>query len=56
MKLIKVQAKKTYVGKDGKEHHYYNYFVEMANGKRIQIKCAYAEDYAKLDLVAEYVR
>ena len=43
MKLIKVQAKKTYVGKDGKEHHYYNYFVEMANGKRIQIKCAYAE-------------
>ena len=56
MRLIKVQSKKTYVGKDGKEHHFYNYYLEMNNGKRVQIKAAYNDDYAKLDLVAEYVR
>ena len=56
MKLIKVQSKKTYLGKDGNNHNYYNYFVELDNGKRLQIKCAYSDDYPKLDLVAEYVR
>lgn len=56
MKIIKKQSKEMYKNKNGKEVHYYNYYVQLENGKRIQIKCAFQDDYRALDCVAEYVR
>lgn len=55
MKVIKVKSKKTYTGADKKEHHYYNYYLECENGKRIGIKCVDSSDYARLDMIAVYV-
>ena len=54
-KLLKVRSKQTYKGKDGKERHYYNYFLELDNGKRYQIKPSFEKDLAVLDALAEYV-
>lgn len=57
MKLIKKQSKQTYVNsKTGKESHYYNYFLEVDNGKRIQIKASYKDDVKLLDLISTYER
>lgn len=57
MKLIKKQSKQTYVNsKSGKEAHYYNYFLEIDNGKRIQIKASYKDDVKLLDLLSIYER
>lgn len=56
MKVVKKQSKKTYKAKDGKERHYYNYFLQLENGKRIQIKCSFDKDYIALDTVCEYER
>ena len=56
MKLLKIQSKKTYVNKSGVEKHYYNFVLETDNGKRIVIKPLNNKDFAKLDMVAEYVR
>ena len=55
MKVIKVQGKQTYKNKQGVEKHYYNYYLVCDNGKSIQIKCQFDTDYARLDMVAEYV-
>ena len=38
MKVVKKQSPKTYQDKNKKEHHYYNYFLQCDNGKRILIK------------------
>lgn len=54
-KLIKTKSKSIYVGKDGKEKHYYNYWLVLNNGKRYQIKVAFEKDLAVLDAIAEYV-
>lgn len=54
MKLVKKQSKQTYKNKEGKEKHYYNYFVELDNGKRVQIKPAFRDDTRTLDAVSEY--
>lgn len=54
--IIKRQAKKTYTTKDGKERHFYNYYVQLENGKRVQVKCAFDDDYRVLDAVAKYER
>lgn len=57
MKLVKKQSKQTYVSnKDGKEHHYYNYYLEDDNGKRVQIKCVYTADVKVLDFLSTYER
>lgn len=56
MEVIKVVSKKTYVGNDGKEHHYVNFYLQCNNGKRIAIKCVNKEDYSRLDMVATYVK
>lgn len=54
MKVIKKQQAKTYKAKNGKEYHYYSYYLETENGKRIPIKPAFEEDYIKLDMVSTY--
>lgn len=54
MKLVKKQSKKTYLNKDKKEVHYYNFFIETDNKKRIQIKPAFEQDARALDVLAEY--
>lgn len=54
-RLIKTKSKQTYKGKDGKEHNYYNYWLEFENGKRIQIKAVFTQDNSRLDMVADYL-
>lgn len=54
--IVKRQSKKTYKNKDGKERHFYNYYVELENGKRIQVKPAFDKDYVVLDSVCLYER
>lgn len=57
MKIVKRQSKGTYKSKvNGKEYHYYNYYLELENGKRIQVKCAFDKDYVALDTVCVYER
>lgn len=56
VQLIKKQSKETYKDKNGNEKHYYNFFVQSENGKRIQIKCCFKEDIARLDMLATYER
>jgi hypothetical protein len=55
MKIIKVISKQTYVGKNGKTYHYNNYAIVLPNGRKIQIKPSFVNDYAMLDAVAEIV-
>ena len=55
LKIIKTKSKQTFKNKEGKEKHYYNYWLELPNGCRIQIKTAFKNDTSKLDLLAEYV-
>lgn len=57
MRLLKVKSKQTYVSdKTGKERHFYNYFLEAENGKRIQIKPCFSDDVKALDVLAVYER
>lgn len=53
--LIKRQSKEIYKGKDGKEHHYYNLYLELESGKYIQIKAVFDNDKAILNALAKYV-
>lgn len=55
MKIIKVISKQTYTGKNGKVYHYNNYAIVLPNGRKIQIKPAFVNDYAILDAVAELI-
>ena len=52
MRLIKKQSKKTYQGKDKKDYHYDNYYLELDNGKRVAIRTFKVEDLKTLDAVA----
>lgn len=54
MRLIKRQSNQKYKNKNGEEKHYYNYFLELDNGKRIQVKPSFVDDKRTLDAVAEY--
>lgn len=56
VRLLKKQSKQTYKNKNGKEVHFYNYYLESDNGKRIQIKCAFKEQTQLLDMIADYER
>lgn len=56
MKVIKKQSKTTYETKEGKENHYYNYFLVLDNGKSIAIRPSFSKDYARLDTISEYVK
>ena len=55
MKVIKKQGK-AYKNKEGKEAHYYNYFLLLENGKTIAIRPSFSKDYARLDTISEYVK
>ena len=55
MKVIKKQGK-VYKNKEGKESHYYNYFLLLENGKTIAIRPSFSKDYARLDTISEYVK
>lgn len=55
-KVIKRQSKGTYTNKEGKEVHYYNYYLQTENGKRIQIDAHFKDDVKKLDFIAEFER
>lgn len=52
MNLIKKQSKQTYKNKEGETKHYYNYFLQLDNGKRVQVKPAFKEDTRTLDAIA----
>lgn len=54
--LFKKQSQQTYNNKNGKECHYYNYWLGNAEKPLVQIRCAYADDYAKIDMLAIYVK
>lgn len=55
MELIKRQSKATYTStKSGKECHYYNYFLQLDNGKRVQIVARFKEDVRVFDTIAKY--
>lgn len=56
MRVIKIQSKKTYKGKDNKDYHYINFFLELDNGKRVAIRTFTPEDLAYLEAVAVYER
>lgn len=56
MTVIKKQGNKTYKGKDGKEHKYINYYLQLDNGKRIAIRTVNASDLKVLEGVAIYER
>ena len=56
MKLIKKLSNKTYEGKDKKQRHFVNYFLELDNGKRVLVKCVKNDDYKLFEAVAVYER
>lgn len=56
MTIIKKLSKKTWTGKDSKEHHYVNFYVQLDNGKRIAIRTVNANDLKVLEGVAVYER
>ena len=56
MRLVKRQGKAFTDNKSGKEKHFYNYYLETDNGKRVLIKPVNNDDYARLDMLAEYER
>lgn len=56
MRIVKRKSKNVYTNSNGAERHYYNYYIECDNGKRILFKPVKKDDYAKLDMVCEYER
>lgn len=52
MKIISKISKNTYTSTKTKEvKNYINYFLIADNGKSIQIRCAFADDYDKLAMI-----
>lgn len=51
VRVIKKQSAQTYKNKNGKECHYYNYFLVTSTEKYIQIRCSY-DEYDRLDMIA----
>lgn len=54
MRVIKKKAKATYKNKDGKERHYYNYYLEFDNGCRVAIRTFDVADLKKLDAICVF--
>lgn len=50
MKIIKRLSTQ----KNKKGYNYTNYFLELDNGNRIAIKCAFVKDIQKLDVISVY--
>jgi len=55
MKLLK-QITGDYIADNGKTYKSKNYYIELDNGYRIQIKPAFKDSYIKLDLVAQEIK
>ena len=55
MKLVKIISNKTYIGNDGNTYHYNNYAILLDNGKKIQIRPAFSNDYVILNAIAEVI-
>ncbi len=55
MKLVKIISNKTYIGKDGNTYHYNNYAIMLDNGRKIQIRPAFSNDYVILNAIAELI-
>lgn len=53
MRLIKKQGAE-YTTEKKEKKHYYNYYIELDNGKRVQVKPAFKDDKRTLDAVAVY--
>jgi len=54
MKLLK-QINGDYVAENGKTYKSKNYYIELDNGYRIQIRPAFKDSYVKLDLIAQEI-
>lgn len=54
MKVVKRKGQKTFTGKDGKEHNYINYYLELDNGTNRYSFTVNASDLKVLDGVANY--
>ena len=54
MKVVKVQSKKTYTNKDGKEKHYYNYYLVLDNGCSVPFRTVNLSDRKVIDAISEY--
>lgn len=52
MRIIKRISNKTYEGKNGKNYHYTNYYLELDNGKRVGIRTISSDDIKLLEAVA----
>jgi len=55
MKLVKIISDKTYIGNDGNTYHYNNYAILLDNGRQIQIRPAFSNDYVILNAIAELI-
>ena len=55
MKLVKIISEKTYIGKDGNIYHYNNYAILLDNGRKIQIRPVFSNDYMVLNAIAELI-
>jgi len=55
MKLVKIISDKTYIGDDGNTYHYNNYAILLDNGRQIQIRPAFSNDYVILNAIAELI-
>ena len=55
MKIVKIISDKTYIGKDGNTYHYNNYAILLDNGRKIQIRPVFSNDYIILNAIAELI-
>ncbi len=55
MKIVKIISEKTYIGKDGNTYHYNNYAIMLDNGRKIQIRPVFSNDYTVLNAIAELI-
>ena len=51
--LIKCKSEETYLAKNGKTYNYQNYYLVLPNGRWVAVKCAFKNDYDKLDTIAD---
>lgn len=55
--VIKRQSKQTFKSnKDGKDKHYYNFYIITSSKKSIQIKVANTDDIRVLDAISDYIK
>jgi len=55
MKIVKIISEKTYIGKDGNTYYYNNYAILLDNGRKIQIRPVFSNDYMVLNAIAKLI-